>query len=153
MIVSTASTAQGEHAVIYSLGNALIPAGITPLATTASPQQSIVFAKLSDEEAQGIPVRLNDATVTGVQETFIDQVTCRWEGGNLNIYSGELLNDVNVTVYSIDGRVVYETHLPQLEGVTNATDLNGIIEKGSYYIVVVRSAGQVIARQKLTQTR
>ena len=153
MIVSTASTAQGEHAVIYSLGNALIPAGITPLATTASPQQGIVFAKLSDEEAQGIPVRLNDATVTGVQETFIDQVTCRWEGGNLNIYSGELLNDVNVTVYSIDGRVVYETHLPQLEGVTNATDLNGIIEKGSYYIVVVRSAGQVIARQKLTQTR
>lgn len=153
MIVSTASTAQGEHAVIYSLGNAQIPAGITPLATTASPQQGIVFAKLSDEEAQGIPVRLNDATVTGVQETFIDQVTCRWEGGNLNIYSGELLNDVNVTVYSIDGRVVYETHLPQLEGVTNATDLNGIIEKGSYYIVVVRSAGQVIARQKLTQTR
>ena len=153
MIVSKVSTAQGEHAVIYSLGDALIPAGVTPLATTAMPVQGVVWAKMTDEDAQGIPVRLNDAVVTGIQEVNQDMVNCRYESGKLVIDSGEQLRDVDVLICTVDGRVIHQAQFSRMECGETAIDVRDIIDANRYCIVVVRSAGQVIATQKLTQIR
>ncbi len=149
MIVSTTRNEQGEHTVIYSLGDALIPAGIIPIATTTSQWQAIVAAKLSDADAQEIPVSFADAP-SGLNEIISNKVSCQWENGRLNIISGEPFSNVDVTIYGIDGRVIYETHLPQLENGRTAIDVQSMIERNSYYFIVIRSSGQMIARQKIT---
>ncbi len=152
MIVSTTRVEGGEHAIIYSLGDAVIQPGITAIAKTSSSNSIISAAKLSDEEAMLVPVVLNNAT-DGITPLVVEPLRLHLEGDALNISCGTELQDVDVAIYSIDGRVVLKQHLNGLQNGTTSINLIDRIDKDGYYIVTVRAAGQMIATQKLTQTR
>lgn len=152
MIVSSARVDGGEHAVIYSLGDAVIQPGVTAIAKTSSTNPSVSAAKLSDEEAVLVPVVFNNAT-DGITSLVVEPLRLSLDGGMLNICCNTELYDVDVTIYSIDGRIILDQHLESLQTGTTAINLLDRVEDNGYYIVTMRAAGQVIAIQKLTQTR
>lgn len=149
MIASTAKMVNGEHAIIYSLNDIVIPAGITPLAISSSSTNSVVAATLSDAEAEEVSVSINNEGC-GLNELKDSKVICHIDGNCLTINASTAKKDVDVTIYSIDGRVMLKHYLPLLESDLTI-NLSNVIDSNSYYIVVVRSAGHVIAAQKLTQ--
>lgn len=151
MIASTAKMVNGEHAIIYSLNGIVIPAGITPLAISSSSTNSVVAATLSDAEAEEVSVSINNEGC-GLNELKDSKVICHIDGNCLTINASTTKNDVDVTIYSIDGRVMLKHYLPLLESDLTI-NLSNVIDSNSYYIVVVRSSGHVIATQKLTQKR
>ncbi len=152
MIVTTARIDGGEHAVLYSLGDAVIQPGVTAIATTASPKPNVLAAKLSNEDALLVPVVLNNAS-DGIASIVINPVRLQIDGASLMLISDRELKDVDVTIYSIDGRVILKQHLNGLQYGTTTFNLRDQIDENGYYIVTVRAAGQIIANQKLTQTR
>lgn len=151
MIASTAKTDNVEHTIIYSLCNAVIPAGVTPLAISSAGTGSVIAAMLSDVEAKEVSVKINKEE-SGLNELRGDKIICHIDGNSLTINTGCVKKDIDVTIYSVDGHVILNQHLPLLES-DFTINLSNVINSNSYYIVVVRSAGQVITTQKLTQMR
>ena len=150
MIVSSSRVDQGTHSVVYSLGDAVIPPGVTAIATTTSRPASVVVASLSDVEADPVPVVINSGTA-GLKSISDDHgIVCRWDGSNLIISSGGLMTDVDVVIYTVDGRVAFEKHLSQLDCGDNSIDIMGLIDSNSYYIVALRHQRQILVSQKLT---
>ena len=150
MIVSSSRVDQGTHSVVYSLGDAVIPPGVTAIATTTSRPASVVVASLSDAEADPIPVVINSGSA-GLKSISDDHgIVCRWEGSNLIISSDGLMSDVDVVIYTVDGRVAFEKHLSQLDCGDNSIDVMGLIDSNSYYIVALRHHRQILVSQKLT---
>lgn len=152
MLVSTASTAHGEHAVIYSMDDAVIPAGVTALATTTAREVSVTAAALSDPDANRISVSLNNGT-DGLQSITRDEANCQLQDGMLYITTPADLGGVEVMICSIDGRVLLNRHIGQLQQGTTTVDVRDMTEQGGYYIIIVRSADGEIAVQKTTQIR
>ena len=150
MIESSSWVEQGSHSVVYSLGDAVIPPGVTAIATTTSRPANVVVASLSDAEADPIPVVINSGSA-GLKSISDDHgIVCRWEGSNLIISSGGLMSDVDVVIYTVDGRVAFEKHLSQLDCGENSIDVMGLIDSNSYYIVALRQHHQILVSQKLT---
>ena len=152
MIVSTTSGEQGLHSVVYSLGDAVIPPGKTAIAKTATREPSIVAATLSDPEAELIPVRINTGAA-GLKPVTADGFNCHWDGTSLVFTSGMDMNNVDIVVYAIDGRMVLDKHLNLLPIGTTAIDVREVLDMYQPYIVVVRQQRQLIATQKLTPIR
>ena len=152
LIVSTARDGDTEHAVMYSLGHAVIPPGVTAIASTTSRASNVVACRLSDLRAVRVPVMLSGGT-DALPEVKADAVDCQWNGHELMVTSGRELDDVDVVVYTIDGRETLRCHLPRLVSGTSIIDMDPINGKQGYHIIVVKSAGQVIATQKITQIR
>lgn len=150
MISSSSSVEQGTHSVVYSLDGAVIPPGVTAIATTTSHPASVVVASLSDADADPVPVVINTGAA-GLKSIGEDQgISCQWDGTNLVISSNGMMTDVDVIIYTVDGRVAFEQHLPQLDCGKNAIDVMGLIDSNSYYIVAVRHHRQILVSQKLT---
>ena len=153
MVVVNATSAEGEHSVIYSLSDAVIPAGVTAIATTTGKHAAVVGAMLSDTDAELISVKFNDS-MTGLAEINGNgRVTCNMAGSNLVINSDAALHDVDVTIYSIDGRIVASRQLSHLECGSTTIDMSDSVKGHRYYIIVVRSGRQILATQKLTQNK
>lgn len=152
MIVSKAQTATGEHAVIYSLGDAVIPAGVTPIATATTGSMAVNAVVLSDADARRVTVRLADA-VDGLNDIRIQNVSCRLDAGRLIIDAGDVQGDLDLMICTIDGREVVNRRLSMQAGGMLTINLRDIVDGDGYYIAVLRSAGQVIATHKLTLTR
>ena len=151
--VRTANSEQGNHTVIYSLDDAVIQPGVTAIATTTGRIATVVAAKLSDAEADLVTVRLNDS-LTGLTDLSEDgKIQCHIEGRDLIITCGTKLNDVDIAIYTVDGRMVSNQHLARLDSGRTAISLNGLTDSYGYYIIVVRSGKQIIATRKLTQNR
>lgn len=153
MVVANAPCAQGEHSVIYSLGDVVIPAGLTAIATTTGQNATVIGAMLSDTDAELISLKLNDS-LTGITQVQEDAgATCRMDGSTLTITTGTTLNDVDVTIYSIDGKIISNKKLGRLESGTASIDLSDCAVEDRYYIIVVRSGRQVLSTKKLTTKR
>lgn len=153
MVVMNAQGTDGCHTVIFSLDNAVIPAGLTAIATTNSSVQSVVAAKLSDADAELITVRVNDE-LTGLTSTRTDDaVSYIMNGSTLVINSSASMSDLNVTVYTIDGKVVANQHMTPQDSGCMSIDLGNQIESNRYLIIVVRNGRQIIATQKLTHNK
>ena len=130
--------------------DAVIPPGVTAIATTTSRPASVVVASLSDAEADPVPVVINSGTA-GLKSISDDHgIVCRWDGSSLIISSGGLMTDVDVVIYTVDGRVAFEKHLSQLDCGDNSIDIMGLIDSNSYYIVALRHNRQILVSQKLT---
>lgn len=152
MLVSTASTAHGDHAVIYSMDDAVIPAGVTALATTTSREVSVTAAALSDKDANRISVSLNNGAVE-LQSISQDAANCFLQDGVLCITTPVACHNVEVMICSIDGRVLLDRRIDHLPQGTTAIDVDGMTVQGGYYIIVVRAANGVTAIHKTTQIR
>ena len=152
MVVKTTRCAQGEHTVIYSLGDAVIPPGVTAIATTTG-HGTVVAAKLADTEAELVRVKLNDVLTSLSEIPTNGSVQCRLDGNTLIINSGNSLTDVNIGIYTIDGKVVAYKHLSHLDSGQSRISLSNMADDNGYFIIVVRNGRQVIATQKLTQIR
>ena len=153
MVVVNAPCDEGEHSVIYSLSDGVIPAGLTAIATATDQNATVVGAMLSDTDAELILVKFNDS-MTGLTGINSDGgVNCNMEGSDLIINSGAALRDVDVTIYSIDGRIVDNQHLSSLNSGRTKLDVSNISDGNRYMIIVVRSGRQILATQKLTQNK
>ena len=153
MKASTTMTRQGQHTVIYSLSDAVIGPGLTTLATTTGATPAIVAARLSSPDAELIGVRVGEPA-TGITDITRDSETrCRVADGQLIITSGTALTDVNVTVYSVDGRVLAHRQLSWLDAGSTSIDLSDMLDGHRYGIIVVRNARQVLGTVKTTQIR
>jgi hypothetical protein len=152
-MVRNATSGQGAHTVIYSLGDAVIEPGVTAIATTTGRTPSVVAAKLSNADAELVEVRLNDR-LTGLKSLNEDgKPQCYINGTNLVIASGTGLDNVDIDIYTVDGQKVWGKHVNRLEGGNTSIDLSEIASGHRYYIIVVRNGRQIIATQKLTQIR
>ena len=153
MVVKTARGTQGEHTVIYSLGDAVIPPGLTAIATTTSHGATVVAAKLSDTDAELVKIKLNDG-LTRLTEVPTDGIVqCQIDGNSLIINSGNPLEDVNIGIYTIDGKVIADKHLSHLDSGQTRISMSDFAYSNGYLIIVVRNSRQVIATQKLTQIK
>lgn len=153
MVAKTTRTAQGEHTVIYSLGDAVIPPGVTAIATTTVNRADVVAAKLSDTQADLVSVTLNDG-LTHLTDVLTDgNVQCQLDGNSLIINSGNTLDDVNIGIYTIDGKMIANKHLSHLDSGKTRIGMSDVAHSNGYLIIVVRNGRQVIATQKLTQNR
>ena len=152
-VVKSMDGEQGNHAVIYSLDDAAFQPGVTAIATTGDRMATVVAAKLSDADAELIPVRLNDKT-TGLSTLNEDgKAQCHVQGGDLVITSGTALSDVAIAIYAIDGKLLASRHLGSLDSGRTAVSLRDMVTSDGYCLIVVRSGKQIIATQKLTQIR
>lgn len=152
-VVKHATGPQGAHSVIYSLGDAVIEPGVTAIATTTGRTPNVVAAKLSNADAELVDVRLNDR-MTGLKSLTEDgKPQCHINGTNLVITNGTDLNDVDIDIYTVDGKLVWGKHVNRLESGTTSIDLSDIGNDHRYYIIVVRNGRQIIATKKLTQIR
>lgn len=153
MVVVNAPCDEGEHSVIYSLSDGVIPAGLTAIATATDQNATVVSAMLSDTDAELVSVKFNDS-MTGLTGINSDGgVSCYMEGSDLVINSGAALRDVDVTIYSIDGRIVDNQHLSSLNSGRTKLDVSNVSDGNRYLIIVVRSGRQILATQKLTQNK
>lgn len=153
MVVMQSTGTQGEHSVIFSFDRSTIPSGVNAIATTNSQHPSVVGAELSNLDSELIPVNLNDqlTELTSIQSD--NEFNCHMDGSSLIIKSNAALHDIDVSVYSIDGRVVANQHLPILDSGRTCIDMNDIIKSNRYMIIVVRNGRQILATKKLTQIR
>ena len=152
-VVKHATGTQGAHSVIYSLGDAVIEPGVTAIATTTGRTPNVVAAKLSNADAELVDVRLNDR-MTGLKDLNEDgKPQCHVNGSKLVINNGTDLNDVDIDIYTVDGKLVWGKHVNRLESGNTSFDLSDIGSDHRYYIIVVRNNRQIIATQKLTQIR
>ncbi len=152
-VVKHATGPQGAHSVIYSLGDAVIEPGVTAIATTTGRTPNVVAAKLSNADAELVDVRLNDR-MTGLKSLTEDgKPQCHINGTNLVITNGTDLNDVDIDIYTVDGKLVWGKHVNRLESGSMSFDLSDIGNDHRYYIIVVRNGRQIIATKKLTQIR
>ena len=153
MVVKTARGTQGEHTVIYSLGDAVIPPGLTAIATTTSHGATVVAAKLSDTDAELVKIKLNDGLTRLTDVPTDGNVQCQLDGNSLIINSGNPLEDVNIGIYTIDGKVIADKHLSHLDSGQTLISMSDFAYSNGYLIIVVRNGRQVIATQKLTQIK
>lgn len=153
MVVKTARGTQGEHTVIYSLGDAVIPPGLTAIATTTSHSATVVAAKLSDTDAELVKIKLNDGLTRLTDVPTDGNVQCQLDGNSLIINSGNPLEDVNIGIYTIDGKVIADKHLSHLDSGQTRISMSDFAYSNGYLIIVVRNGRQVIATQKLTQIK
>ena len=153
LVVKSTTDGGYHHAVIYSLGDGLIEPGVLPIATTTGRSAMVAAAMLSDDNAELVDVELNNQ-ITGINRVETDDdVTCHMDGSVLAITSGTMLNDVDVTIYSIDGKIISNKKLGRLESGTTVIDMSGIVGSNRYLIVVVRNGRQILSTQKLTQNK
>lgn len=153
MVVLNASSTQGQHSVIYSLNDVVIPAGLTAIATTTDQRATVVAAMLSDADAELIQVKYNDSTAALTNIHGASEISCEMEGSKLVINSYAALHDIDVTIYSIDGRIMSNKHLAIMNSGQTSIDMNEIIDSNRYLIIVVRNGRQILATQKLTQNK
>lgn len=153
MVVKTARGTQGEHTVIYSLGDAVIPPGLTAIATTTSHGATVVAAKLSDTDAELVKIKLNDGLTRLTDVPTDGNVQCQIDGNSLIINSGNPLENVNIGIYTIDGKVIADKHLSHLDSGQTRISMSDFAYSNGYLIIVVRNGRQVIATQKLTQIK
>lgn len=153
MVVKTTITSQGEHAVLYSLTDAVIPTGETAIAFATVGSPKVIAARLSDSEAEMVSVYLNDVvtSISDLYGTGYGNIHCVINGTNLLISSSSALKDINVDIYTIDGRMLFSKQLTELSSGTTSVDVNDLT--GNFFIVVVRHGNQVIATQKIAQTK
>lgn len=153
MVVKTARGTQGEHTVIYSLDDAVIPPGLTAIATTTSHGATVVAAKLSDTDAELVKIKLNDGLTRLTDVPTDGNVQCQIDGNSLIINSGNPLENVNIGIYTIDGKVIADKHLSHLDSGQTRISMSDFAYSNGYLIIVVRNGRQVIATQKLTQIK
>lgn len=153
MVIMNAVGAQGNHTVIFSLDNAVIPSGLTAIATTDSKYQSVVAAKLSDTDAELIAVELNDELTSLTSISTDNEVSCRVDGTTLIINSDTSLPNLDIAVYTIDGRIIANKHLSLQANECAGIEMKDQLDNNSYFIVVVRNGRRVILTQKLTQNK
>ena len=153
MVVMQESGASGEHAVIFSFDRNVIPPGVTAIATTNSQAPSVLGAELSTLDSNLIPVTLNDQ-ITGLTSIqAAGEINCYMDGSNLVIDNNAILRDLDITAYTIDGRVLANQHVSFLDSGSTSSERSDIIKSNRYLIIVVRNDRQILATQKLTQNR
>lgn len=152
MVVMETGT-QDVHSVIFSFDRTTIPAGLTAIATSNCQNPSVVGAELCNLESERIAVTLNDTftELTSIQND--DEFNCYLDGSSLVVNSGAAMRDIDVDLYSIDGKVVANRHLPLLSSGRTSIEMSDIINSNSYLIIVIRNGRQILATQKLTQNR
>lgn len=153
MVVMQSTGTQGEHSVIFSFDRSTIPSGVNAIATTNSQHPSVVGAELSNLDSELIAVNLNDqlTELTSIQSD--NEFNCHMDGSSLIIKSNAALHDIDVSVYSIDGRVVANQHVSFLDSGITSIDMSDTLKDNRYLIIVVRNGRQILATQKLTQNK
>ena len=151
MVVMQDSGEHGMHSVLFSFDRGVIPPGVNPIATTDCQSPSVVGAELCDPESRLINVQLNEnlSGIADIRKTA--GINCDMSGSKLVINCDAALHDVDINVYTIDGMVVDNRHLPMLNSGTTFVEMSDLFKSNRFMIIAVLRGGQVLATQILTQ--
>ena len=139
-------TDTGCRVVIISLTGAIIQSGTTLLMSVAN-EASILNAMVADAAAMNVPLSVNNGNITSLDEMIVpDGFSVKTIDGEVYIDAAQMRDNVDATVYSIDGRVLYRFNGLSLQPGLNKLETGRLCD-GVYLIeIVLEKSSRIVLR-------
>ena len=139
-------TDTGCRVVIISLTGAIIQSGTTLLMSVAN-EASILNAMVADAAAMNVPLSVNNGNITSLDEMIVpDGFSVKTIDDEVYIDAAQMRDNVDATVYSIDGRVLYRFNGLSLQPGLNKLETGRLCD-GVYLIeIVLEKSSRIVLR-------